>query len=132
MAGQQQNRGSTANNGNQIPQRVENAAQQMANQPFSGPRRGYIPPDTGRMAPVQDGYHPGQAPRQYYAGQSPVTGSQRGFIMTGGPAGKPPKKKHTGLIAFFVVLLLAALGTGGYFAATSYLKNKEINEKTEP
>ena len=123
MAGQEQNRRYAANNGGQIPQRVEHAARSMVNQPYSGPRRGYIPPDTGRMAPVQDGNH---------SVQSPVTGSQRGFALNGGQAGRPQKEKHTGLIAFFVILLLAALGTGGYFAAASYLKNKEINEKTEP
>ena len=42
------------------------------------------------------------------------------------------KKKHTGLIAFAVVLLLAALGTGGYFAASHYARTKEISEKVEP
>ena len=43
------NRGTRPTNGGQIPQRVENAAQNMMNQASSGPRRGYIPPDTGRM-----------------------------------------------------------------------------------
>ncbi len=132
MTGQPQNRRNAADNGSQIPQRVENAAQSMGKQPFSGPSRGYIPPDTGRTMPVKDGNYTGQNRQQFYSSQSPVNGSQRGFIMNGGPVGKPPKEKHTGLIAFLVILLLAALGTGGYFAATTYLKNKEINEKTEP
>lgn len=132
MARQQQNRGNTANKGNQIPQRVENAAQSMVNQPFSGPRRGYIPPETDRVQPFQGSGYYGQNPQQYYPGQSPVTGSQRGFVLNSAPVSKPPKKKNTGLITFLVILLLAALGTGGYFAASSYLKNKEISEKVDP
>ena len=54
--------------------------------------------------------------------------------MTQAPNTKPqkPKKKHTGLIVFAVIVLLAALGTGGYFAATHYIRTKEISEKVEP
>ena len=132
MARQQQNRGNTANKGNQIPRRVENAAQSMVNQPFSGPRRGYIPPETDRVQPFQGSGYYGQNPQQYYPGQSPVTGSQRGFVLNSAPVSKPSKKKKTGLITFLVIFLLAALGTGGYFAASSYLKNKEISEKVDP
>ena len=35
-------------NGSQIPQRVENAAQNMTGHTVSGPRSGYIPQDPGR------------------------------------------------------------------------------------
>ena len=58
MTGQPQNRRNAANNGAQIPQRVENAAQSMINQASFGPRRGYIPSqDTGRTIPPQGGWH---------------------------------------------------------------------------
>ena len=140
-------------NANQIPQRVENAAQSMAEQTSAGPRRGYIPPETVRMQhqgdswqnpqgpwqntganqPVQSGYQPRQQGGYPYQGMHPLSGNQRGYIMP--PArnlSQQPKKKHKGLICFTVILLLAALGTGGYFAATHYLHNKEVNDKIEP
>lgn len=131
---------------NRIPQRVENAAQSMAAQAFSGPRRGYIPPDPGRTQPsqgtwqntginqpVQPGSYTQNRTQTPYPVQQPMTGSQRGFIMP--PVQKqPPKnrKSHKGLVCFIIVLLLAALGTGGYFAATNYLHTKEIRDKVEP
>ena len=136
MANRGQNRGGTANN-SQIPKRVENAAQSMMNQDSSGPRRGYIPSDHGRTAPVNGGWQ--QANRQppvqggYYTGQSPVTGGQRGFIMSSGQAPSPKnRKKHTGIIVFALILLLAALGAGGYLAGSHYLRAKEISSKVEP
>ena len=43
-----QPRRGNANNGTQIPGRVEDAANMMG-QASSGPMRGYIPPDTSRM-----------------------------------------------------------------------------------
>lgn len=134
------NYGSRPNSNGQIPQRVENAAQNMMNQASSGPRRGYIPPDTGRMQQMNgwqqtggQGYY-AQNQQQFYSGQSPVTGSQRGFIMPPAQNNRPkePKKSHKGLIAFLVILLLVVLGTGGYFAGTQYMRNKEISEKVEP
>ena len=132
MANRERNRGNTVNNGSQIPQRVEDAAQSMMNQASSGPRRGYIPHDTERMAPVGGGWQQESGHNGFYPGQSPVTGSQRGFIISGGAAGQTQKKKHTGLVVFTVILLLAALGTGGYFAGSQYLRAKEISEKVEP
>ena len=112
MTEREQGRRRRANNENRIPQRVENAAQNM--QASSGPRRGYIPQDTGQMnavtggwqqtgqqAPVQGGYYAAQQPQQpYFNGQASYTGSQRGYVMTQAPNTKPqkPKKKHTGFI----------------------------------
>ena len=43
-----------------------------------------------------------------------------------------PKKKHHGLRIIAVLLLLALLGTGGYFGAKSYQETKTINDKVEP
>ena len=154
MTEKHQSRRSRGNN-EQIPKRVEQAAQSM--QASSGPRRGYIPPDTGTMQPIQGGwqqggqvppqagyyyagqtqqnaYYAGQNPQQgYYAGQSQMTGSQRGFIMQPAQPPQQPRKKHKPVFAVIAVfLLLAALGTGGYFALTSYLHNKTITEKVEP
>ena len=128
-----------------IPERVENAAQYMASQASSGPRRGYIPPDpvrmntsqgpwqnTGLNQPVQTGYYAQQQAQNSYPGQYPISGSQRGFIMP--PVKKTPEKakSHKGLICFVIIFLLAALGAGGYFAAKQYLHNKKIKDKTEP
>ena len=135
MAEQEKKRRRASVNGSQIPQRVENAAQSMMNQASSGPKRGYIPPEPGRMPPTQGTWNAGQIPQQYYAGQSPVTGSQRGFIVTSGRESQrqpAKKKKHTGFAVFAAVILLAALGTGGYFAGSHFLKQKEITEKVEP
>ena len=134
MANREMNRRKTADNGSRIPQRVENAAQSMMNQASSGPRRGYIPPDPGRMPTMQGMYHAGQnAQQQYYTGQSPLSGGQRGFIMPSGHENKPQKKKkHTGFTVFAVILLLAALGAGGYFTGSHFLKQKEMSEKVDP
>lgn len=119
----------------QIPQRVEKAAMSMMNQASSGPRRGYIPPDSGRIMPAQTDLNAAQnSQAQFYNGQSPVTGSQRGFIMPAGQSSKPAKsqRRSAGFTAALVILLIAALGTGGYFAGSAYLRNKEITEKVEP
>ena len=70
--------------GNTIPQRVENAAQNMMNQASSGPRRGYIPPAGSGFTATQHTRNDGQNAQQpYVAGQSAMNGSQRGFIMPG-------------------------------------------------
>ena len=137
MAGNRQSSGNTPGNGSRIPQRVENAAQFMMNQDSSGPRRGYIPPESSRTAQTHGNRQ--QTGRQvaaqdvFYTAQSPVTGSQRGFIMSAGQTASPKKKKkHTGLAVFLVILLLAGLGTGGYFAASHFIRQKTINEKVEP
>ena len=123
------------NNDKRIPQRVENAAKSMMSQASSGPRRGYIPTEPGRVLPTQqDRYSAQNTQIPFYNGQSSVTGSQRGFIMPAGQGSKPAKqkKKHTGLIVFLVIFLVASLGTGGYFIGSAYLRNKEISEKVEP
>jgi vancomycin resistance protein YoaR len=150
MAYTEQNRRNQTNNG-QIPGRVEDAARSMASHASSGPRRGYIPPDNSRIQTPQQGgwqqnrgqqagpygyYSAQRQPQQqpYYNGQSQTTGSQRGYIFSPVQNKQPqkPKKHHTVLIVFTVLLLLGALGTGGYFGITHYLHMKTINEKVEP
>lgn len=141
----------------QIPQRVENAAQYM--QSSSGPYRGYIPggyapnsqqypprpmmnnqqqtgsvPNRGMpQAPFQNGYaQTGQQP--YYGMQSQMTGAQRGYRMQNDPKSKrpPEKKKTTGLIALIAAfVLLAGLGTGGYFLIQGFNRQKEIKKINE-
>ena len=137
MARHEQNRGNTAGNGTQIPQRVENAAQSMMNQVSSGPRRGYIPPAPGRIVqtpPSQTGPYAGQNQQPYYNNQFSFTGSQRGFVMPAGQSGQQPKKKkkHTGIIIFSIVFLVAALCTGGYFLVSNMMHNQEITAKVQP
>ena len=136
-------------NGSQIPQRVENAAQNMTGHTVSGPRRGYIPQDPGRMQADQGGWQQAGVPQQgpqgyyynsqppqppYYAGQSQMTGSQRGFIMQNTQMGKPSgQKKHRSAFAVIaLIVLLAALGTGGYFAVSHQLRAKMISDKVDP
>ena len=121
--------------GNTIPQRVENAAQNMMNQASSGPRRGYIPPAGSGFTATQHTRNDGQNAQQpYVAGQSAMNGSQRGFIMPTAQAARKPKekKKHTGLSVFLTVLLIAGLGAGGYFGVNAYTKNKEISNTIDP
>ena len=144
MADQRPRRRNTSGSENRIPQRVENAARSMSDAVSSGPRRGYIPPDTGRIPPAQGGWQ--QAGRQmpvqggYYQGQNPqqpyypMNGAQRGFIMPSGQMNRQqnPKNKHTFLIVFAILIVVTILGTGGYFAVTDYLRNKTISDKVEP
>ena len=144
-----QPRRNAADNGAQIPRRVEDAAQNMMSQASSGPRRGYIPPDNSRMQQPQGGwqqngtppygqngsYYAGGPQQPYYPGQSPMNGGQRGFIM---PAGQTPpkkqkqKKSHGFLIVLTLLVLVAGLGAGGYFAVTNYQHTKKITSKVEP
>ena len=140
MTDQPRRRRNTSGSADRIPQRVENAVQSMAS---SGPRRGYIPPDTGRIhqtqgnwqqaggQPMQGSYPPGQNQQVPYY---PANGAQRGYIMPQGQMNRNPKKKkgHGFLIGIAVLLLVTALGTGGYFAVTDYLHQKTVSEKTEP
>ncbi len=146
MARQGQNRRNLPDKGGQIPRRVEDAAQNMTDRYSSGPRRGYIPPDTQRMQPGQGNWQQtGGQPyggqnyyarnqQPYYSGQNFTTGAQRGFIMPGVPVQQPekPKKSHRFLIGTIVFLLVAALGTGAYYAVTDYQHTKTVNEKVEP
>ena len=150
MAYQGQDRRNTSAQNGRIPRRVEDAAQKMVDRSDSGPRRGYIPPDTGRTQQMPGGrqqyggqqygqpqYYNANPQQPYYSGQSPVTGSQRGFIMPAAQTQKPqkpkkPKKSHRFLITFIILLLIAALGTGGYFAAANYKHTKMIRSKVEP
>ena len=137
----------------QIPQRVENAAQNMY--ASSGMQRGYIPGGYAQTGTAQQQNGWGQAAQQpmgqqsgaqmpyqqrydyqqAYGQQSQMTGAQRGFRMQMTP---PPeqkrkqKKKGHAIAVISVLLVLAALGTGGYFAAKNYLHSKTINEKVEP
>ena len=131
----------------QIPQRVEDAARYMANA-SSGPRRGYVPgayPQGGQNAPQQNYYgQPGeQQPGMGWSqntGQIPYSqsfpgpgGGQRGFIMpTGQQTGKQTKKRRPFVAAIAAVLILAALGAGGYFAAKQYNHDKMIRDKVQP
>ena len=146
MAEKRQNRRNSGSNNSQIPRRVEEAAQSM--QDSSGPRRGYIPPDTGRMQAMaggwqqtgsqmqgQPGYYAGPNPQQpYYYAETQFTGSQRGFIPAQTQTVQTPKKKkhHPVLAAVIITVLLAGLATGGYFAINSYTHQKTISEKVTP
>ena len=151
MADQPRRRRSERNE--QIPQRVENAAQNMY--ASSGPRRGYVPGgyaptgtagqqygwdqtgnQTGRhQTSAQMPYTGGYSYQQPYSGtQSQMTGAQRGYrVQTVPPQQQQQKKKKSHAVTVIVVVLvLAGLGTGGYFAAKNYLHEKTINEKIQP
>ena len=60
-----------------------------------------------------------------YTGQVPVQNQNPG----GRPAqpAEPPRKNHVGMILLLTVLI-AVLGTGGYFALQSYQQTREIND----
>ena len=154
MAGRRQNQTNQAN-GNQIPQRVEDAARTMMNNASSGPRRGYIPNAPGKQqVPPRGwqqvppgyynnqnqqipygGYYAPQNPQQaYYNPQQPAGGGQRGYTpaYSGSTKQKTKKKKHTLLTVLICTLLAAALGTGGYFAITNHIHTKTINDKVQP
>ena len=145
---ERKSRSGKAGKSNQIPQRVEQAAQSMASQASSGPHRGYMPGTSGgyRTQPTQNGWNqaaqntwqqiPQQQPyiqRPYgESNQHPVTGQQRGYFVPAAP--QPPKKKekaHKLAVVMIVLVILAGLGTGGYFAATSYQHTKMVNDKVE-
>ena len=147
MANQGQDRQNASSRGSRIPRRVEDAAQSMTDRSYSGPRRGYIPPDMGHAKQTPGGWQPSggqQYARQdyypgrnqqppYYPGPSPAAGGQRGFIMPSGQMNQPRKKKgNRFFITFIVLLLVAALGTGGYFAVTNYQHTRTVSSKVEP
>ena len=144
-------------NGNQIPQRVENAARTMMNNASSGPRRGYIPNAHGRQQipqqqwqqvppgyyntqnqqPPYGGYYAPQQPQQafYQPQQQPAGGAQRGYTPAYGATGgkqKTKKKGNTVLTVLICLILTAALGTGGYFAITNHIHTQTINDKVLP
>ncbi len=79
-----------------------------------------------------------QQPYYDYAGQHPINGGQRGFIMPSGKQNKKAKKEKTKkkggsvLLAVLLILLAAGLGTGGYFAFTDYQRNKMMTDKVMP
>ena len=137
----------------QIPQRVENAAQNMY--ASSGPRRGYVPggytPNSGtwqqngwnqtaqqpgaQQTSPQTPYPNGYSYQQPHGGsQSQMTGAQRGYWTQATlPPQQPKQKKKKHAAAVIIVLLvLAGLGAGGYSAAKNYLHEKTINEKVQP
>ena len=153
MAGRRTDRVNQTN-GNQIPQRVEDAARTMMNNASSGPRRGYIPNTAGRQQipqqqwqqvppgyynnaqnqqPPYGGYYAPQQPQQaYYQPQQPANGAQRGYTPAYGTAGgkqKTKKKGHKVLTVLACLVLIAALGTGGYFAITNHIRTQTINDK---
>lgn len=131
-----------------IPGRVENAAQFM--HASSGYRRGYIPDVRVQNGPEKNISHQNvqrngmqqasagtdprqQAYQQNYAFQQQTTGAQRGYrIPPAPPAEHKPAKKHRGLLAFLVFVLIAGLGTGGYFAYVKYDHQRTIQEKISP
>ena len=134
----------------QMPERVENAAQAMQNT-STGVMRGYRP---SMQAAGQPGYSqpngqrmPGQGvpgnPQMNYtqspiqSGQSRVepTGAYRGFVMPNPPEPAPPqkkKKKSKVLPVILTLFLLAALGAGGYYGVQAYTKDKTIRDTVDP
>ena len=128
-----------ADSSGNIPQRVEDAARNMMSH-AAGPSRGYIPPrnqqQTGGWQQGPNGYSNGQIPspnESFYAGQQPIYGSQRGYIVPAGGKGKPKKqrKKHPVLLAITLILMAGAIGTGAYFSITNQIRMKKITEKVE-
>ena len=74
-------------NGNQIPQRVENAARTMMNNASSGPRRGYIPNAHGRQQiPQQQPYIERDHIFAYTGSTSAGAGGD--LVLHGGRAGR--------------------------------------------
>ena len=128
-----------ADSSGNIPQRVEDAARNMMSH-AAGPSRGYIPPrnqqQTGGWQQGPNGYSNGQIPspnESFYAGQQPIYGSQRGYIVPAGGKGKPKKqrKKHPVLLAITLILMAGAIGTGAYFSITNQIRMKKITDKVE-
>lgn len=126
-----------------IPQRVEEAAQYM--QASSGSRRGYVPD----VRPREDRAAPGPTPSadrninipqdafsSPYGFPQQMTGAQRGYQMpppVSPVSAGPAAKGHSSILKTFLILLvLAGLGTGGYFAYNSYAHQKTIQDKVTP
>ena len=135
----------------------KNAGENARQGASSGPLRGYIPgrdqvpgQQNGPAAPGYSMEDPGQyyypgnayynnaAPNQgqpSYNGQNPLNGSQRGFIMPPARNDRKQKKEKKGgsaLPVIALVLVLAVLATGGYFAVSSYMKTKMMTDKVMP
>ena len=135
----------------------KNAGENARQGASSGPLRGYIPgrdqvpgQQNGPAAPGYSMEDPGQyyypgnayynnaAPNQgqpSYNGQNPLNGSQRGFIMPPARNDRKQKKEKKGgsaLPVIALVLVLAVLATGGYFAVSSYRKTKMMTDKVMP
>ena len=139
MAGQNRRSGKSE----PIPQRVENAAQYMHDS--SGLRRGYVPQAPGPGAYMGNGQQNtgrharnGQAPlypyqQQDYGFQQQMTGAGRGYrVSSVSPEPQPKKKSGRALLIVLALLLVAGLGTGGYFALKNYQRTKTVNDKVTP
>ncbi len=74
---------------------------------------------------------PNPAGERFQTGSNARIGVHRGYVAVQTPPAAP-KKKHNGLKAFLVVLLILIFGAGGTFAYMSYQKTKELNEAVQP
>lgn len=114
---------------------------QAQGQPYYQPGQNYMPPQQPAQQqmpgaqPMNRAGYPQIQQQPYYGNtQSSFTGAHRGFVYPQAAQAQPPKKKkHTGLIAAILsILLIAGLGTGAYFAVTQYQHTKQINDKVDP
>ncbi len=60
------------------------------------------------------------------------TGAYRGFVMPPAPPAPQPKKKSRVLPAVLIIMLVLAIGAGGYFGVSKYLEDKKISDKVTP
>ena len=128
----------------QVPAQAQQAqAAPGQGYPLQGTGRGYVPPqpaarqNAGASAPAgQQGAgrsaHTSTTAR-YRTGSYDTVNGLRGYV-TEEKTPDPPKKKRGRRIGAIlgIILLTLAIGTGGVFAAMSYMKTKEINDKVEP